>query len=66
MRGVTMRMPTDGGILERDEAAKYAAFAKASEAEWPMTAAILRDIADHYERRARDEDAQAEVRRRGR
>ncbi len=64
--GVTVRSPTDGGILERNEAAKYAAFAKASEAEWPVTAAMLREIADYYNHRARDEDAEAEVRRLGR
>jgi transcriptional regulator with XRE-family HTH domain len=62
-RGVVMRRPTAGGDLERGEAAKYASYAKACETDWPLTASILRKIAEIYEGRARDEDAGAELRR---
>ena len=62
-RGVVMRMPTAGGDLERNEEAKYALHAKASETDWPITASVLRKIAEIYESRGRDEDAAAEVRR---
>lgn len=65
-RGVTVRMPTDGGNLERAEALKYATYAKSTETEWPVTASILRRLADIYDSRARDEDVDAEIRRRGR
>jgi hypothetical protein len=37
-RGVTSRMPRDGGRLERDEAAKYRKFAAALAYEYPRTA----------------------------
>ena len=62
-RGVTMRRPTAGGDLERAEASKYATFAKASELEWPVTASLLRHIADVYVDRAADEDNDAALRR---
>jgi transcriptional regulator with XRE-family HTH domain len=61
-RGVVMRMPTAGGGQERGEAEKYASYAKASETDWPITASVLRKIAEIYEGRGRDEDAAAEVR----
>jgi hypothetical protein len=65
-RGVTVRRQTDGGDLERADASKYAAYAKASELEWPVTASILRRIADVYESRAGDEDEDAAIRQLGR
>jgi hypothetical protein len=65
-QGVTVRMPTAGGTIERTESSKYTTYAAACETEWPVTAAILRRIADIYEKRARDEDADAEMARRGR
>lgn len=65
-QGVTIRMPTDGGTLERAEASTYASYAEASQSEWPVTARILRRITATFESRARDEDADAEVRRLGR
>jgi len=61
-RGVVMRMPTAGGDQERGEAAKYASYARAAELDWPITASILRKIAEIYESRGREEDAAAEVR----
>jgi hypothetical protein len=58
-RGVTSRMPGDGGNLERNEAAKYRGWAKAL-ASYPHTAKALNELADSYERQARrmDEDAE--------
>jgi hypothetical protein len=40
-QGVTRRMLTDGGGLERDEAAKYRTDAKASALLWPLTRTVL-------------------------
>ncbi|MFN4281587.1 MAG: helix-turn-helix domain-containing protein [Alphaproteobacteria bacterium] len=59
-RGVTTRSPGDGGILERDEAARYRAYAKATALEWPRTSAVLERIARDYDEDARwhDEDAE--------
>jgi hypothetical protein len=44
-RGVTTRMPTDGGGQERDEAAKYRSDAKASALLWLRTPTVLERIA---------------------
>lgn len=58
-RGVTSRMPGDGGKLERQEAAKYRQWAKAIAYDHPYTAKALDSLADSYEDEARrhDEDA---------
>jgi hypothetical protein len=65
-RGVTSRLPTDGGQLERTEAHKYESFATALSHEWPVTASVLRQLAEYYRDQAAEEDAEAEVVRRGR
>ncbi|KAB0684801.1 helix-turn-helix domain-containing protein [Burkholderia territorii] len=59
-RGVTTRMPRDGGNLERQEAAKYRRWAKAIGYEHPHTAKALDTLADSYEDQAlrHDEDAE--------
>ncbi len=59
-RGVTTRLPRDGGGLERQEAAKYRNWAKAISFEHPHTAKALDALADDYEFEARrhDEDVQ--------
>lgn len=59
-RGVTRRMPQDGGALERDEAATFRGWARALVYDHPHTAKALDEIADSYERDAirHDEDAQ--------
>lgn len=59
-RGVTTRMPRDGGKLEREEAAKYRAWAKAIAFDHPHTAKALDRLAEDYEQEAQwhDEDAQ--------
>ena len=52
-RGVTMRLPTDGGTLERADAERYMNYAKTCEIEWPKTAAALRNVAASYEERSK-------------
>ncbi|WP_313912727.1 hypothetical protein [Tahibacter sp.] len=59
-RGVTTRMPRDGGALERREAAKYRAWAKGIEDEHPRTAKLLVGMAETYDDQARREDESAD------
>jgi hypothetical protein len=59
-RGVTTRAPRDGGALERDEASKYRAWAKAVTYEHPHTAKALDHVAERYEWEARRHDEDAE------
>lgn len=59
-RGVTTRMPGDGGNLEREEAAKYRAWSKALAYEHPHTAKALDSLAEAYERDAQRHDEDAE------
>ncbi len=59
-RGVTTRMPRDGGNLERQEAAKYRNWAKAIAHEHPHTSKALDILADSYENDARHHDEDAE------
>jgi transcriptional regulator with XRE-family HTH domain len=59
-RGVTTRMPRDGGALERNEAAKYRQYAAALAYEHPHTAKALETLADSYEVEARRHDEDAE------
>jgi hypothetical protein len=58
-RGVTTRMPRDGGELECQEATKYRAWAKAISHAYPYTTKALDRLADRYEWEAKrhDEDA---------
>jgi len=58
-RGVTVRLPTDGGQQERELAAQYRVDALACFA-WPRTQALLERIAKGYERDAAREDQDAE------
>ena len=59
-RGVTTRMPRDGGELERQEAANYRKWAKAIACDHPHTAKALNALADTYELEARRHDENAE------
>lgn len=59
-RGVTTRMPGDGGNLEREEAAKYHTWAKALAYDHPHTAKALDHLAEDYERDAQRHDEDAE------
>jgi len=60
-RGITSRSPGDGGIQERQLAAKHRACADRISDRWPRTGALLRQMADHYEEWARREDDQSEL-----
>jgi DNA-binding XRE family transcriptional regulator len=55
-RGVTGRLPRDGGMLERMEAKHYRDAAKATAFEWPRTSALLKKMADEYDQDARWHD----------
>jgi hypothetical protein len=59
-RGVTTRMPRDGGNLERQEAAKYHDWAKAIAYDHPHTSKALDTLADSYEVDAHHHDERAE------
>lgn len=59
-RGVTWRRPEEGGDQERVLAADYRRRAKDAAYRWPITAEILRGIADGLEREAQREDEEAE------
>jgi len=61
-RGVTVRLPTDGGEQERALAAQYHADALACALTWPRTQAVLERIAEGYEHDATHEDQGAEQR----
>ena len=59
-RGVTVRMPFDGGEQERELASHYRRDAEAFQYDWPRTAACLNRIADSYEDDAKRHDQSAE------
>ncbi len=59
-RGVTTRMPRDGGELERKEAARYRRWAVAIGYDHPYTAKALDTLAENYEHQAGREDEVAE------
>jgi transcriptional regulator with XRE-family HTH domain len=59
-RGVTRRGLRDGGKLEREEAAKYRAWAKAIAYDHPHTAKALDMLAESYDREGRRHDEDAE------
>jgi hypothetical protein len=60
-RGVVSRDPATGGAGERALAVRYAGYAAAVSSRWPRTAAVLRSIAEMYQRDGRREDLEAEV-----
>ena len=59
-RGATTRSLDAGGAPERALAADYREKAENFNDEWPRTAALLRSLAENYERDARGEDNSAE------
>ncbi|WP_413741885.1 helix-turn-helix domain-containing protein [Sodalis sp. RH15] len=61
-RGVTVRMPHDGGIQERVLVEQYRRDANELRFEWPRTAACLERIADMYDDEANREDVVVEQR----
>lgn len=61
-RGVTVRMPHDGGEQERALAERYRGDASELRFDWPRTAACLERIAETYELDANREDISTEQR----
>jgi hypothetical protein len=61
-RGVTVRLPTDGGQQERELATRYRADALACAFTWPRTQSVLERIAEGYERDGMRQDQSAEQR----
>jgi transcriptional regulator with XRE-family HTH domain len=59
-RGVTVRMPHDGGGQERALAERYHRDAETLRYDWPRTAACLERIAATYEADAKRQDVSAE------
>ena len=55
-RGMVWSSPTGGGAQERDLAAQFRAWAEHAADGWHRTAALLRQLADHYDEWARRED----------
>ncbi|AUW47192.1 hypothetical protein CUJ84_pRLN3000054 (plasmid) [Rhizobium leguminosarum] len=60
LRGVTTRLPRDGGSQEHQLVLKYREWSRATALEWPRTSAILENIAKSYEQDARLHDDDAE------
>jgi hypothetical protein len=61
-RGVTVRMPHDGGAQERTLAEQYRRDATVLRCDWPLISACLERIAETYERDANREDVTVERR----
>jgi hypothetical protein len=59
-RGVTTRLPTDGGAQERDLAATYRGWSERTRLEFPHTGAMLAQIAETYEWDAKRHDDDAD------
>jgi hypothetical protein len=64
MRGVSVKAMYEGGGQERAFASKYRTWAEAS-VSWPRTCAMLRRIAEDWERVAEQADIRAELDQRG-
>lgn len=60
-RGVVSRGLNDGGRQERELAEKYKKMNDAVKTKWPRTGAILRSLADSYEREAKREDIDSDL-----
>jgi len=60
-RGVVSRALTEGGIQEREIAARYREDALKFRDDWPRTSRMLNRMADDYERYARGEDIEADL-----
>jgi hypothetical protein len=60
-RGVTSRLPVDGGEQERALAEHFEGHAKKIVDMWPRTAAVLRELAEDYRRWGKQEDQGAEL-----
>ena len=60
LRGVTTRLPRDGGAQERNLAATFREWSRTTALEWPRISAVLGDIATSYDHDARWHDNDAE------
>ncbi|MBB4245238.1 helix-turn-helix domain-containing protein [Rhizobium tropici] len=60
LRGVTTRLPRDGGAQEHDLARTFSEWSRATALEWPRTSAVLEKIATSYDYEARSHDNDAE------
>lgn len=61
-RGIVMKNPAAGGVLERQLAERYDGYAEATRESWPRTAAMLRRVSHQYERESKIEDQEVELR----
>ena len=59
-RGMVWSSPTGGGAQERDLATQFRAWAERAADGWHRTAALLGQLADHYDEWARREDDRSE------
>lgn len=60
-RGVSVRKSGEGGMQERELAAKYRSWARQRAADYPFVSSILEGIAESYDREAERWDDEAEV-----
>jgi len=60
-RGVTSRGPNDGGDQERKLSQNYREMSEKLNSKWPVTASILRNIANSYENDAKREDVDSDL-----
>jgi len=60
-RGVVHKSLYEGGIKERELARMYRDYATYILAQWPRTSAVLKKIAESYERHAKDEDIMSAI-----
>ena len=61
-RGVTTRLPTDGGTQEREIATRYRDWSEKTRLEFPHTGTMLAEIAKTYEWDAKHHDDDADIR----
>jgi hypothetical protein len=64
-RGVVSKSIDAGGEAETELSEQYESWAEKFQDRWPRSAAVLRELGDSYRRDARQQDAEAEQRRRG-
>jgi hypothetical protein len=60
-RGITSRLPGDGGQQERDLVQRYYRYASSAQIMYPRTAGMLKEIAASYGREARRHDIEADL-----
>lgn len=60
-RGVTSRGMNDGGNQERALTEKYRKMSDSIKAKWPRTSAMLRGMAEWYEREAKGHDVESDL-----